>query len=67
MTKCPKCKADVAEPLKRWKYGNFNVKMYECGCGNKFREYFHEGKLNFVLSTHDGSLPTTGRQKPKSK
>jgi len=64
MAKCPKCKTEVKEPAKTWKYGVFKVKMYKCKCGNQFREYFKGDKLSFVLSAHDGGLGP--RMKPKN-
>jgi len=67
MTKCPKCKKEVPDSLKDWKYGVFHVKMYKCSCGNQFRDYFHEGKLRFILSAHDGSLATGKHLRTKSK
>lgn len=56
MAKCPKCKTQVTNPTKDWKYGNFKVKMYRCPCGNPFREYLKEGKVRFILSAHNGGL-----------
>jgi hypothetical protein len=53
MAKCPKCKKEVANPAKNWKYGIFTVKMYRCPCGNQFREYY---KVRFILSAHNGGL-----------
>jgi len=61
MVICPNCRAEVSKPLKDWKYGVFHVNMYKCDCGNQFREYFHKGKLKFILSAHDGSLPAGKR------
>lgn len=58
MVSCPKCGADVSEASKDWEYGVYHVNMYRCDCGNKFREYFHKGKLKFILSAHDRSLHT---------
>lgn len=63
MAKCPKCKAEILNPTKDWKYGIFKVKMYLCKCGNRFNEYFREGKVQFVLSAHNGKLG--GRRKTK--
>ena len=56
MAKCPKCKKEVAEPAKNWRYGIFLVKMYRCPCGNQFREYYKGDKVRFVLSAHNGGL-----------
>lgn len=66
MAKCPDCKTEVSKPLKEWKYGVFHVKMYKCNCDNQFREYFHKGKLKFILSTHDGSLHSLKRKEQRA-
>jgi len=63
MVRCPNCKMEVSKPLKDWKYGVFHVNMYKCSCGNQFRQYFHKGKVRFVLSAHDGNLAKGRRQK----
>jgi len=46
MARCPRCETEVVDPTKDyWKYGVFKVKMYECPCGNQFREYFIFGSV----------------------
>ena len=38
--KCPYCKKIVSNaPIKRWKYGKFDVSRYQCVCGKKFNLY----------------------------
>jgi len=64
MAKCPKCNAEVANPVKDWKYGVFTVKMYRCNCGNEFREYQRKGTLRFMLSAHNDGL---GRKRKTKK
>lgn len=64
MTKCPKCNVEVPKASKDWNYGVFHVELYKCSCGNQFRNYFHEGKLRFILSAHNKSLPV-GRPRKK--
>ena len=64
MPKCPKCNSEVPEPKRNWKYGNFEVSMYLCSCGNQFREYYHEGKVNFRLSEHNGTLGGRPKKAP---
>jgi len=66
MVKCPNCGTEVSEILKDWTYGVFHVNMYKCSCGNQFREYFHKGKLKFILSAHDGSLATGKKRKKEA-
>jgi len=67
MVKCPKCGTNVPKSVKDWNYGIFHVNMYKCDCGNQFREYFHERKLKFVLSAHNGSLGTRKRKQKSQK
>ncbi|RLF09597.1 MAG: hypothetical protein DRJ69_04385 [Thermoprotei archaeon] len=55
MVKCPKCGAEVEKPSKEWSYRAFHVKRYDCpNCGTWFREYYHQGKLKFVLMPEPG-------------
>lgn len=59
MPKCPKCGTENNNATKTWNYSSYKVKMYNCSCGNKFREYLKGDKLAFVLSAHNGGLGRT--------
>jgi lysyl-tRNA synthetase class I len=54
MPKCPKCRKELATPLKKWNYVRFTVELFECACGTKFREYARNGKYNFTLKFEKG-------------
>jgi DNA-directed RNA polymerase subunit RPC12/RpoP len=55
MVNCPKCKKEVAKPVKKWKYGRFVSEAYLCGnCGTHFNEYTRNGKHSFTLKLQKG-------------
>jgi hydrogenase maturation factor HypF (carbamoyltransferase family) len=55
MTKCPKCKKEVAKPEKTWKYSLFTVQAFSCNnCGTQFRDYAQKGKRSFTLKQQKG-------------
>jgi hypothetical protein len=47
--KCPTCRKELGKPEKTWKYRDFRVEAYRCGCGTGFREYTLKGKHSFFL------------------
>lgn len=68
MPKCPKCNIELGNPSKEWRFGSFNVKMFKCSnCGNRYREYFRNGALRFVLSEHNKTLNTSSGARRRIK
>ena len=54
MVKCPNCEKEIGKAEKTWKYGRFDVQVYSCDCGTRFREYTRDGKHSFTLKLQKG-------------